>query len=135
MNRLNHVQSVFARPPPLSLSHTLTHSLPPLHCSASLPASITLSLSPCILCTLACFATLLSFSLFSLCLPLFPVHTCSLYIGERMSFSLSFLFFSLPFFPSLSFYRSESLHIPMLPQSLSASKLTYYSVVILCCLQ
>lgn len=59
VNRLNHVQSVFARPPaPLSLSHT-----PSLSCSACSYHSLT----PSLLCTLTCFA-LLSFP--SLCLSL-----------------------------------------------------------------
>lgn len=103
VNRLDHVQSVFARRPPRP-SLTLTHSLSPLLCLL-----LSLSHSPSPLHTrMLCFAL---FSL-SLSLSIYPLHTED-GGGVRMLFSL---------IPSSLLLQSPFLSIPhvLLISSLSA---------------
>lgn len=99
VKRLTHVQSVFAHPLPLSLSHTLTHSLPFLHGSAWLPASITLSLR--VLCTLACLSSLIPPSLLFFLASLYILCTLAFFTQEKGCSFLSLAFLQCPSSPML----------------------------------
>ena len=149
MNRLNHVQSVFAHPPPspaLTHSHTLPLSPSPSLLRLTASSYHSLSRSPI-------SAAVFSFSLvFPLHLPLYPLHTRVLSTGERLSLSLfpspAVSCSSRPSHPitflSLSPLFTQSLHTATLTWSSfclslsislvvqSPSELTCHSVIVLC---
>ena len=87
VNRLNHVQSVFA-PPTLSRSHTLSHTPSLSLALTALPHCLLLSLSLPLSHLCRCLFLLPLSHVFPLRLPLYPLHTCIPYTGERLSLSL-----------------------------------------------
>ena len=101
VNRLNHVQSVFVRPLPLLLSHTLSlfcTALP--DCLLLPPLSLSLPVSSAHIYALLLFPSL-SFSIY-----LYIISTLASLnaIGKKDAIFSHPLFFRLPFFLSLSLY-------------------------------
>lgn len=121
VNRLNHVQSVFAHPRPLTHTHSLSHFPPSpallclTACSHNSP-SRSLSLSLHLLCTLACFDPFppfsppLPLSLYLLCSPPFAyLHLLNRKKGAVLSYHPSFSYCFCPSVAYVCIFHSVSV--------------------------